>query len=165
MSSTNAPEGELNGGQVASEPIAVIGLACRVPGARDVGQFWSNLVGGVQSVRYTTLAEQAAIGVAEQALADPNFVPAMFLVDDVEYFDGALFGMSAREAEMRDPQHRLFIELAYTALADSGYDQFRYPGEIGVYAGCGDAGYEWRNVRRNRKVFGTAGALGAALST
>lgn len=165
MSSTNAPDSERTGGSAAPEPIAIIGLACRVPGAQDAGQFWRNLVDGVESVRYTTLEEQAARGVAEQALRDPNFVPAMFLVDDVEYFDNAFFGMSAREAEMRDPQHRLFIELAYTALEDSGYDPFRYPGEIGVYAGVGDAGYEWRNVRRNRKVFGTAGALGVALST
>lgn len=165
MSSTNAPDNERTSGQVASEPIAIIGLACRVPGAQDAEQFWRNLVDGVESIKYSTLAEQAAIGVPAQTLADPNFVPANFSFDDIEYFDAPFFDMSARDAEMRDPQHRLFIELAYAALEDSGYDPFRYPGEIGVYGGCGESGYGWRNVRRNRKVLGTAGAIGTALST
>ncbi len=149
----------------ATEPIAVIGLACRLPGARDAAQFWSNLVNGVESIRATTLAEQAERGVPEAILRDPNFVPATSILDDYEYFDAAFFGMSVREAELRDPQHRLLLELSYTALEDSGYDPARYRGDIGVYAGSGENGWEWHNTRRNPKIFGSAGVLATALSS
>ncbi|MFD0746125.1 polyketide synthase [Phytohabitans flavus] len=147
------------------EPIAIIGLACRLPGARDAGQFWQNLVNGVESIKTTTLAEQAAFGVPESMLSDPAFVPAAAYLDDYEYFDAAYFGMSPREAELRDPQHRLLLELAHTTLEDAGYDATRYRGDIGVYVGCGDASYEWRNVRRNRRIFNGAGELAVAVNT
>ena len=149
----------------AVEPVAIIGMACRPPGAGDVGQFWSNLAGGVESIRLETLAEQAARGVPEELLADPRYVPAVALADDYEYFDAGFFGMSAREAEMRDPQHRMFLELAYTALEDAGYDPARYGGDIGVYAGVGDGSYEWQHARRSRKVVGGSGIMGISLAT
>jgi phthiocerol/phenolphthiocerol synthesis type-I polyketide synthase E len=147
----------------AAEPIAVIGLACRVPGAANATQFWQNLIGGVESLRQFTLEEQAAMGVNPRLLEDPNFVPAAMVLDDVEYFDAAYFGMTAREAEVRDPQHRLFLELVQTALQDAGYDSSRYGGEVGVYGGIGADEYQWRNIRANPKVFATAGML--AVST
>ena len=147
------------------EPIAIIGLACRLPGARDAEQFWQNLAGGVESIRFSTLEEQAERGVGQDELNDPNFVPAVSILDDYEYFDAAYFGMGTREAQLRDPQHRLFLELAATALEDSGYDPGRYPGEIGVYAGAGENGYEWHNTRRNRKVFQSAGVLSVAINS
>ncbi|HEX3647191.1 MAG TPA: SDR family NAD(P)-dependent oxidoreductase [Pseudonocardiaceae bacterium] len=147
------------------EPIAIIGLACRLPGARDADQFWQNLAGGVESIRFTSLEEQADRGVPERDLRDPNFVPAVSILDDYEFFDAAFFGMSAREAELRDPQHRLMLELTHTALEDAGYDPARYPGEIGVYAGAGENGYEWHFTRRNRKVFDAAGVLSVAINS
>jgi phthiocerol/phenolphthiocerol synthesis type-I polyketide synthase E len=109
------------------EPIAIIGLACRLPGARDAAEFWRNLTGGVESIRVTTLDEQAALGVPEHTRRDPNFVPVTAILDDFEYLDAAFFGMSSREAELRDPQHRLCLELAYTALEDAGYDAAQDP--------------------------------------
>lgn len=165
MPSTSRETVASDTGSFEVEPIAIIGLACRPPGARDARQFWDNLVQGVESVRMETLEEQAARGVPEAMLRDPNFVPAVALVDDYEYFDAGFFGMSAREAQIRDPQHRMFLELSYTALEDAGYDPFRYPGDIGVYAGCGDASYEWQHARRNRKVLAGAGNLAISLGT
>jgi phthiocerol/phenolphthiocerol synthesis type-I polyketide synthase E len=165
MTETAAPPPPIRPDEPAVEPIAVVGLACRLPGARDAGEYWHNLVHGVESITMTTLEEQAARGVPAGMLADPNFVPAAAILDDYEWFDAAFFGMSAREAELRDPQHRLLLELSYSALEDAGYDPARYPGEIGVYAGCGDSSYEWHNVRRNRKVFATAGVLSTAINT
>jgi acyl transferase domain-containing protein/acyl carrier protein len=165
MTSTNAGPHSSDSDSPSVEPIAIIGLACRLPGARDVAEFWRNLVDGTESVRFTSLEEQAARGIPQHEVADPNFVPAAAILDDYEYFDAAFFGMSAREAELRDPQHRLFLELAHTALEDSGYDPFRYPGEIGVYAGVGDNGYEWHNIRRNSKVASSAGNLAVTVST
>ncbi|MFI7108507.1 SDR family NAD(P)-dependent oxidoreductase [Nonomuraea sp. NPDC050227] len=142
-----------------AEPIAIIGLSCRVPGAGDAQQFWRNLADGVESLTTYTLEEQRALGTAESLLADPNFVPAAMTLDDYEGFDAAFFGMSIREAEVRDPQHRLFLELSHTALEDAGYDPFRYPGEIGVYAGTGTDTYQWRNIRSNAQAHKNAGWL------
>ncbi|MGI5489564.1 SDR family NAD(P)-dependent oxidoreductase [Microtetraspora malaysiensis] len=142
-----------------AEPIAIIGLSCRVPGAGDARQFWRNLADGVESLTTYTLEEQRAMGTAESLLADPNFVPAAMVLDDYEGFDAAFFGMSIREAEVRDPQHRMFLELSHTALEDAGYDPFRYPGEIGVYAGTGSDNYQWRNIRSNAQAHKNAGWL------
>ncbi len=141
------------------EPIAIVGLACRVPGAGSAGQFWRNLVEGVDALKRSSLADMAALGVPEYDLFDPNYIPAAFVLDDVENFDAALFGMSRRETELRDPQHRLFLELSHTALEDAGYDPARYDGEIGVYGGIGGDEYQWRNIRRNPAVMGAAGSL------
>ncbi|GIH80024.1 SDR family NAD(P)-dependent oxidoreductase [Planobispora longispora] len=141
------------------EPIAIIGLSCRVPGAGDARQFWRNLADGVESLTTYTLDEQRALGVSETTLADPSFVPAAMVMDDHQGFDAAFFGMSIREAEVRDPQHRLFLELSHTALEDAGYDPFRYPGEIGVYAGSGSDFYQWINIRSNAQAQANAGWL------
>ena len=147
------------------EPIAIIGMACRVPGAGNTDQFWRNLVAGVESIRAGTLEEQAALGVPRDVLDDPDFVPASAVLAEPEHFDAGMFGMSAAEAESRDPQHRLFLELAYTALEDSGHDPRRYDGDIGVYAGSGEDAYQWRNVRRNHAAAARAGVVGLAVSS
>ncbi len=148
-----------------AEPIAIIGLACRVPGAADDKEFWRNLAAGAESIEASTLAEQAALGVPEHWLKDPYFVPVSAGVAGVECLDAAFFDMSAAEAELRDPQHRLFLELAFTALEDSGYDPERYPGEIGVYGGSGEDAYQWLNTRRDPKAFAAAAPLGLAISS
>ncbi|MGA8114183.1 MAG: SDR family NAD(P)-dependent oxidoreductase [Actinocatenispora sp.] len=145
------------------EPIALVGLACRVPGARDAKQFWSNLASGTESVRFFTREEQLKMGVAQETVDDPSFVPAASVLDDVEYFDPGFFGMSRREADIADPQHRLFLELSHTALEDSGYDPARYGGEVGVYAGTGDNDYVWTNIRRNPRIGDAAGGLAISI--
>ncbi|MGH3432457.1 MAG: SDR family NAD(P)-dependent oxidoreductase, partial [Thermocrispum sp.] len=150
--------GEPLAGPIA-EPIAVIGLACRLPGAADTGQFWDNLVNGVEGIRFYTLDEQRALGVPESIVADPNFVPAAAVLDDYDGIDTRFFGMSVREAEVRDPQHRLLLELSHTALEDAGCDPTRYPGEIGMYATVGPDVYQWLNIRSNPKAYANAGWL------
>jgi phthiocerol/phenolphthiocerol synthesis type-I polyketide synthase E len=147
------------------EPIAVIGMSCRVPGSANVRQFWQNLVAGVESVRIGTSAEHVAVGVPSDEAHDPEFVPVSAVLADPEGFDAAMFGMTPAEAELRDPQHRLFLELADTALQDSGYDPRRYRGDIGVYAGSGEDAYQWRNVRRNRAAAARAGVVGLAVNS
>jgi len=130
------------------EPIAVIGASCRLPGAGDLAAYWRNLVDGTESISQSTLDDQARLGVPDQDLRHPDFVPAFSVLDDAEGFDAAFFGMSAREAQVRDPQHRLFLELAYTALENGGYIPDTYQGDIGVYAGAGQDVYQWLNTRR-----------------
>ncbi|MBO3750158.1 SDR family NAD(P)-dependent oxidoreductase [Streptosporangiaceae bacterium NEAU-GS5] len=146
------------------EPIAVVGMAVRLPGADSVEEYWRNLADGVESVRFFTREEQAALGVPASRLDDPGFVPAAAMIDDIDYFDAGFFGMTPREAEVRDPQQRLFLELAHRALEDAGHDPSRYPGEIGVYAGTGADEYQWHNIRRNPSVLAGTGSFGISVA-
>ncbi|GIH80216.1 SDR family NAD(P)-dependent oxidoreductase [Planobispora longispora] len=145
--------------EYAVEPIAVVGLACRMPGAPDVPSFWRNLIDGVESVRFYTREEQAALGVPDYLLDDPNFVRAASIADDYGALDAAFFGMSPREAQVRDPQQRMFLELSHSALEDAGYDPARYPGAIGVYGAIGSDEYQWMFIRRDRKTHASVGNL------
>ena len=146
--------------ETSVEPIAIVGLAVRVPGAADARQFWQNLIDGRESVRWFTREEQLAAGATEADLDNPSWVSAAPVLDQLEYFDAGLFGMTAREAELADPQHRLFLECALTALEDAGYDPARYDGAVGVYAGTGHVKYEWLNLRTNSRLWaGDAGQL------
>lgn len=141
------------------EPIAVVGLACRLPGAPDVPTYWRNLVDGVESVTFYTREQQEELGVPDYLLDDPTFVPAASIAADYGSLDAAFFGMSPREAELRDPQQRMFLELANSALEDAGYDPARYGGEIGVYGTIGSDEYQWMYIRPNKKVFASVGNL------
>ena len=138
-----------------AEPIAIVGIAARVPGANDVHQFWRNLVDGVESVTTFTREEQLARGAQEAEVDDPGWVNAAPVVDGFDQLDAGLFGMSDREAALTNPQHRLFLESCYTVLQDAGYDPARYPGAIGVYAGSGGNAYFWENIRQNTAASGS----------
>lgn len=115
--------------------IAIVGMAGRFPGARDLEAFWRNLCGGVESISFFSDDELLASGVPRALLTNPHFVRAAGVLDEADLFDAAFFGYSPREAEMIDPQQRLFLECAWEALEDAGYDSLRYPGLVGVYGG------------------------------
>ncbi|MER7444435.1 SDR family NAD(P)-dependent oxidoreductase [Micromonospora avicenniae] len=136
------------------EPIAIVGMAARLPGAADVNEFWRNLVDGVESVTELSREEQLARGATVEEVDDPGWVNRAPLIDGYDEFDAALFGMTEREAAMTDPQHRLFLESCHTALEDGGYDPSRYDGAVGVYAGTGGNTYLHRYVLRNKRVGG-----------
>ena len=122
----------------ASAPdVAVIGMAGRFPGARDVEQLWKNLCAGTESVAFSTREELLAEGVPETMLEDPSFVPACARLQDPELFDAELFGYAPREAEILDPQQRIFLECALEALERAGHDPARSREKIGVFAGAG----------------------------
>jgi acyl transferase domain-containing protein len=108
------------------QEIAIIGMAGRFPGANSVEQFWDNLCQGVN-----------AIQIEAAANTEPShYVNAYSSMADFDRFDAAFFGYSPREAELLDPQHRVFLECAWSALENAGYDPQRYPGAIAVYAGA-----------------------------
>lgn len=125
---------EMNDNLSASD-IAVVGMAGRFPGANSVDEFWNNLEAGVESISIFTDQELRASGVPPSALSDPNYVKAKGVVDDVDLFDATFFGFNHREAQILDPQHRLFLECAWQAIESAGYDCESYDGRIGVYAG------------------------------
>ncbi|VTZ49147.1 Amino acid adenylation domain protein [Methylocella tundrae] len=129
--------------------IAIIGMAGRFPGAADVASFWRNLRAGVESISHFTDAElEDAFDASVRG--DPNFVRARSVIEGVEEFDAGFFGMHAREAELTDPQHRVFLECAWHALEDAGYDPAAYKDAIGVFAGCSMSTYFLRNVLQDR---------------
>ena len=116
--------------------IAIVGMSCRFPGARNLEEFWQNLAGGIESI--TQLSDQEIIesGVPRSCLTNPDYVKAAPLLGEPELFDAAFFGFSPTEAKMMDPQHRILLELAYEALENAACDADRYKGRIGVYAGA-----------------------------
>ncbi|MDD2764699.1 MAG: amino acid adenylation domain-containing protein [Opitutaceae bacterium] len=117
--------------------VAVIGLAGRFPGAANVDELWANLAAGKESIRFFTPEELAAAGVPPSLRMRPDYVPAQGYLEGVQCFDAAFFGYTPREAELIDPQHRLFLEEAWHALESAGYDPERYAGDIAVYGGMG----------------------------
>ncbi|WP_193199910.1 type I polyketide synthase [Nostoc sp. MG11] len=121
--------------------IAVIGMAGKFPGADDLDSFWKNLCNGVESIRHFTTEELLDVGVNQTTVSDSHYVAAKGVLSDIDLFDADFFGVNPHEAELIDPQHRLFLETAWTALENSGYDPQRYDGWIGVYAGSGNTTY------------------------
>lgn len=120
----------------SQEPIAIIGMAGRFPGAKNVDELWRNLCAGVESISTFSDDELEAAGVDASVFNRPEYVRARPVLDDRDLFDAAFFGFNPREAEMMDPQHRLFLECASDALENAAYDPDRYRGKIGVYAGA-----------------------------
>ncbi|MCE3199531.1 non-ribosomal peptide synthetase/type I polyketide synthase [Paenibacillus sonchi] len=122
--------------------IAVIGLACRFPGADNREQFWNNLKDGLESVTVFTDEELRREGVTAEFLSNENYVKAGAVLDRFEYFDERFFGYSPKDALVMDPQVRLFHEVAWESLEDAGYVPDTYPGLIGVFAGA-SSNYNW----------------------
>lgn len=122
---------------MSADGVAIVGMAGRFPGARDVGAFWDNIKGGVESITHFPV-EELEIPAPRSELEDGNarFICAKGLLDDVDMFDARFFGYLPREAELMDPQHRIFLELCWETIEHAGYDAQRYPGAIGVYGGC-----------------------------
>jgi acyl transferase domain-containing protein len=132
--------------------IAIIGMAARVPGARDVEEFWANLVGGVESLTELTDEILRDHGVPEERIADPHYVRLAPLIDGMEEFDAAYFRFSPREAEISDPQQRIFLEICDTAMQHAGYDVSTYHARVGVFGGGSPNRYATGNVYANARA-------------
>lgn len=141
---------------VRDSDIAIIGISCRFPGANDLESFWNNLVNGVESIQY--FKEHLATNTDESI----SHIHAGSIIDDIEFFDADFFGYSARDAEIADPQQRLFLECAWEAMEDAGYNSLNYKGAIGVYAGSGLNSYyinnimpQYREEMHNKNILGS----------
>ncbi|WP_410656965.1 amino acid adenylation domain-containing protein [Amycolatopsis sp. lyj-112] len=119
-----------------SNSIAIVGMACRLPGATNVGQYWRNLRGGVEGISRFDMPTLLAAGVDPALARHPRYVPARGVLAGGECFDWRFFGYSPAEAAAMDPQQRVFLEASSVALDDAGIDPGRFGGWIGVYAGC-----------------------------
>lgn len=131
------------------EDIAIIGIAGRFPDAENIEQFWENLIGGHESVKFFSDEELKEQEVNAHLLRNPNYIKAASVLNDIEYFDADFFGYSHRDAETIDPQQRLFLELSWLSLENAGYDANKYKGKIGVFAGENWENYRWNNLYKN----------------
>lgn len=121
--------------------IAVVGMACRVPGANNIDEFWQLLRDGREGLLQASVEELREHGLPESRINDPSFVRRGGIIADSDKFDAEFFGMSPHEAQITDPQHRVFMELVWTALDDAGLGPHARGGSCGVFAGAGSNSY------------------------
>lgn len=134
------------------DKIAIIGMAGRFPGAKNVDSFWQNLRNGVESISFFTNEELISTGIEPAVLNNPSYVKAGTVLENIELFDASFFGFTPREAEITDPQHRLFLECVWEALESAGYDSETYAGQIGIFAGVTLSTYLLSNLYPNRDL-------------
>jgi acyl transferase domain-containing protein/acyl carrier protein len=148
----------------SNNDIAIIGMSGRFPGAATVRQFWHNVRNGRETVSRFTKEDLVEAGVDPQALNYPGYVNAAGVLDDIELFDAGFFGFNARDAEITDPQHRLFLECSWEALEDGGYDPARFDGQIGVFGGMAASRYAFY-LYSNPELIATVGQMPVMLGT
>jgi amino acid adenylation domain-containing protein len=144
---------------VHPDSIAVVGMAGRLPGARNIAEFWASLRAGTESITFFGEEELRAAGVPDRELADPQYVRAAAVPAGYEMFDAGFFGYSAREAALIDPQQRMFLECCWEALEDAGHR----PGDAGlptgVYAGSSLSTYLLAHLLAGRTIGSAADTL------
>ncbi|WP_075186283.1 hybrid non-ribosomal peptide synthetase/type I polyketide synthase [Teredinibacter haidensis] len=131
--------------------IAIIGMSGRFPGAYNTDELWENLCAGKETVTFFT-KEQLGPGLDPSLTDDKNYVFARGIIPDGDKFDAAFFGINPTEAKTIDPQQRVFLELAWAALENSGYTSEKFDGLIGVYAGIGNNHYYPLNVMQHTDI-------------
>jgi len=129
-----------------AEPIAVIGYACRFPEAEDSEAYWVNLVAGRECNRRFSRQELLDAGIPANIVDDPAYVPSGTVIADADTFDAALFGYSRQEAELIDPQQRLFLQIAWHALEHAGYIPRAVPHKTGIFGACRISTYPGRKA-------------------
>jgi acyl transferase domain-containing protein/thioesterase domain-containing protein/acyl carrier protein len=133
--------------------IAIIGMSGLFPGAKNIDEFWQNLKNGVESITAFSDQELIDAGIKPSVLTNTHYVKAKGFLDNVPDFDATFFGLSPKEAEITDPQQRLFLECAWEALENAGYDPQTYSGAIGIYGGVGGFDtYLSQNLLTNQTV-------------
>jgi amino acid adenylation domain-containing protein len=131
----------------AEQPIAVVGIACRFPGADSPAAYWSNLMSGTESI------------TRRSAVRDEHGKTyAAGVLPDVDLFDAAYFGLSAAQARLLDPQHRLFLECCVEALEDAACVP-RPETPIWLYAGSGPSTYMLNNLLSSRDARTLTGSV------
>ena len=146
-----------NSSAIETSGIAIIGMAGRFPGASSVTEFWRNLCAGVESIEFASDEELISAGISPELFKRPDYVRAGGIVKEADYFDASFFGMNAREAEILDPQQRVFLECCWDAFEDAGYDPMASSGEVGVFAGVGMNTYSLASLFNNPAILESAG--------
>ncbi len=146
-----------------SKGIAIIGMVGRFPGANNVDQFWDNLCHGRETNTFFS-QNQIDPSIDRELLTNPNYIRARGIIEGAELFDASFFNISPREAEVMDPQARVFLELAYEALENAGYTAEAFPGKIGLYAGSGQNTYFENHLGGRSEIIDRLGAFQTMLA-
>lgn len=139
--------------------VAIVGMSGRFPGAKNVDELWQNLCDGVECISFFSRQELEESGIDPALLDNPSYVRVKGVLENADLFDASFFGYSPREAQIMDLQQRIFLECAWEALENAGYDSDRYAGRIGVYGGAGWNTYLLLNLFANRDLVETVGDL------
>ena len=150
---------------IEREAIAIIGAAGRFPRARNLTEFWQRLQAGEELVTFFSDEELLEAGVDPDLINHPHYVKARAALSDAELFDAVFFGINPREAEVLDPQQRIFLETAWEALEDAAYDPDRYNGAIGVYGGLSINSYLVTNLLARPDVLNQIGGYQVMLAS
>lgn len=126
---------------VGKDSIAVIGMAGRFAGAKNIEELWEQLLGQKSCIHFYSNDELRRGGESPLKIAKSNYVPAHGSLDNADCFDPAFFGFSPRDAELMDPQLRVFLQEAYRAIADSGYTPNDIAKHCGVFTGGSNSSY------------------------
>jgi acyl transferase domain-containing protein len=131
----------------SANKIAVVGMACRFPGAHNVEEYWNNLILGKETLSHFSDEELSRFEPDFESLnKNPDYIKVRGIVNDVDKFDASFFGMTPKEAAVTDPQHRIWLETAWEALENAGCNPFDFPGAIGVFAGGTMSSYLHNNI-------------------
>lgn len=141
---------------------AIVGMSARMPGAKDLNEFWDNLVEGRESIKFFTQEElDPTLDPAETS--DPNYVAARGIIDHADHFDARFFRTQPKYAELTDPQQRILLELSWTALEDAGIIPNKTEETIGIWAGTYTTSYFFKNVLSNRDLISQIGEFQAGI--
>jgi acyl transferase domain-containing protein len=143
--------------EIAETDVAIVGMAGRFPGAPDVEELWRRVCGGEDCLTDFSESELIDVGVSPDALASTDYVRRNGVLPDVEMFDPGFFGIGPRDAAIMDPQQRHFLECAWDALETAGHVPERFPGSVGVFAGCGMNTYMLNNLLTNQQLVDQVG--------
>jgi acyl transferase domain-containing protein/acyl carrier protein len=145
------------GKQYSENDIAIVGMACRFPGANSPQEYWTLLKDGREALSALTDEQLIAEGVPKATLRNRNYVKSGMFLQNMEQFDGEFFGLSPLDSKIMDPQHRHFLECGWEAFEDAGYDPAAFDGSIGVFAGSGHNAYMPYNLLSNPELLNDVG--------
>lgn len=136
------------------DSIAIVGIACQLPGARDKEEFWNNLVQNKESIkRFSDEELESKEFDWENLKNNPSYVKARGIIEDVDKWDAGFFNTIPKDAKNMDPQQRIWLENTWHAFEDAGYDPYTYNGAIGVFAGSYYNSYLLNNVLRTPEAY------------
>ena len=138
--------------------VAVIGMAGRFPGANTIDELWHLLQQGTETTRFF-MDEELDSTIPDQLKNDPLYVKARGIIDHADQFDAQFFGLTPNVAQLMDPQQRIFLEIAWETLEQTGYLPQHYSGRVGVFAGCGNNTYYLNNVLGHGELIDSVGSF------
>jgi amino acid adenylation domain-containing protein len=147
---------EAHNNKSADADVAIIGMSGRFPGADSIEELWTLLKEGRETVKFFS-DDELDSSVSTSLKNNSDYVKARGVLNDVKGFDAAFFGINPKMAELMDPQQRIFLEIAWEALEQSGYVPAKYDGSIGVFAGVRFNTYYPNNVLSHPDLIEKAG--------